>query len=116
MHDRYGSPGFLAAYNAGPGHYEEHLAGVHCRLKPKPICRSLRLSSLATWQLLVPSRICGYQQRRSLLCDLKVRTLLTRCRPSSNRAPTATSVHDISAIVPPATGLFVARSGAGGSR
>ena len=27
MHDRYGSPGFLAAYNAGPGRYEEYLAG-----------------------------------------------------------------------------------------
>jgi hypothetical protein len=24
MHDRYGSPGFLAAYNAGPGRYEEY--------------------------------------------------------------------------------------------
>lgn len=27
MHDRYGSPGFLAAYNAGPGRYEQYLAG-----------------------------------------------------------------------------------------
>ncbi|MBI0530288.1 lytic transglycosylase domain-containing protein [Sphingomonas sp. TX0522] len=27
MYDRYGSPGFLAAYNAGPGRYEQHLAG-----------------------------------------------------------------------------------------
>jgi len=26
MHDRYGSPGFLAAYNAGPARYEDHLA------------------------------------------------------------------------------------------
>jgi hypothetical protein len=26
LHDRYGSPGFLAAYNAGPGRYEHHLA------------------------------------------------------------------------------------------
>ncbi|WP_315792172.1 MULTISPECIES: lytic transglycosylase domain-containing protein [unclassified Bradyrhizobium] len=26
LHDRYGSPGFLAAYNAGPGRYERHLA------------------------------------------------------------------------------------------
>jgi len=26
MHDRYGSPGFLAAYNAGPKRYEEFLA------------------------------------------------------------------------------------------
>lgn len=25
MHDRYGSPGFLAAYNAGPRRYEEYL-------------------------------------------------------------------------------------------
>jgi hypothetical protein len=26
VHDRYGSPGFLAAYNAGPQRYEEYLA------------------------------------------------------------------------------------------
>lgn len=26
MYDRYGIPGFLAAYNAGPGRYENHLA------------------------------------------------------------------------------------------
>jgi soluble lytic murein transglycosylase-like protein len=28
MHNRYGSPGFLAAYNAGPERYEEYLAGI----------------------------------------------------------------------------------------
>lgn len=27
LHDRYGSPGFLAAYNAGPARYEDYLAG-----------------------------------------------------------------------------------------
>jgi membrane-bound lytic murein transglycosylase MltF len=26
LYDRYGSPGFLAAYNAGPARYEDHLA------------------------------------------------------------------------------------------
>jgi Transglycosylase SLT domain len=26
LYDRYGAPGFLAAYNAGPGRYEQHLA------------------------------------------------------------------------------------------
>jgi soluble lytic murein transglycosylase-like protein len=26
LHDRYGNPGFLAAYNAGPARYEAHLA------------------------------------------------------------------------------------------
>jgi hypothetical protein len=25
LHDRYGEPGFLAAYNAGPGRYEDHV-------------------------------------------------------------------------------------------
>jgi soluble lytic murein transglycosylase-like protein len=25
LYDRYGAPGFLAAYNAGPGRYERHL-------------------------------------------------------------------------------------------
>lgn len=28
LYDRYGSPGFLAAYNAGPQRYDEYLAGV----------------------------------------------------------------------------------------
>ncbi len=28
MHDRYGPAGFLAAYNAGPGRWQDHLAGV----------------------------------------------------------------------------------------
>lgn len=27
LHDRYGARGFLAAYNAGPGRYEDHLSG-----------------------------------------------------------------------------------------
>lgn len=27
LHDKYGSPGFLAAYNAGPGRYDEYLVG-----------------------------------------------------------------------------------------
>lgn len=26
LYDRYGAPGFLAAYNAGPGRYDDHLA------------------------------------------------------------------------------------------
>lgn len=28
MYDRYGAPGFLGAYNAGPGRWEEHLTGA----------------------------------------------------------------------------------------
>lgn len=32
LRDRYGAPGYLAAYNAGPGRYEESLAG-----RPLPV-------------------------------------------------------------------------------
>jgi hypothetical protein len=42
LHDRYGSPGFLAAYNAGPGRYEEHLAG-----RPLPAETQAYLQKLA---------------------------------------------------------------------
>ena len=42
MHDRYGSPGFLAAYNAGPGRYEEYLAG-----RPLPAETRAYVSTLA---------------------------------------------------------------------
>src|SRR3546814_20236377 len=35
MHDRYGSPGFLAAYHAGPRRYEPHLAGRPLPAEPR---------------------------------------------------------------------------------
>jgi hypothetical protein len=43
MHDRYGEPGFLAAYNAGPGRYEEYLY----RHRPLPAETTAYLAKLA---------------------------------------------------------------------
>lgn len=40
--DRYGAQGFLAAYNAGPGRYEQHLAGRP--LPPETIAYVAKLS------------------------------------------------------------------------
>ena len=45
MHDRYGDAGFLAAYNAGPGRYEEFRAGGR-RLPSETILYTARLGSL----------------------------------------------------------------------
>ena len=42
LYDRYGSPGFLAAYNAGPERYEEYLAG-----RPLPRETSAYVAKLA---------------------------------------------------------------------
>lgn len=118
LHDRYGSPGFLAAYNAGPGRYEEYLAG-----------RALPAEAEAYLQKLAP--IIGG--------DVAASTTVVKLRPSaralfavlsetpknfaspplrrvSDRPPIAVSGHSISAIVPTATGLFVTRSDAEGRR
>lgn len=42
LHDRYGAPGFLAAYNAGPGRYEASLAG-----RPLPLETRLYVARLS---------------------------------------------------------------------
>jgi hypothetical protein len=44
LHDRYGEPGFLAAYNAGPGRYEDFLY----RHRPLPAETTAYLARLAS--------------------------------------------------------------------
>jgi hypothetical protein len=118
LRDRYGSPGFLAAYNAGPARYEEHLAG-----------RPLPAETRAYLEKLVPvigSDIAGLRavaklqsSAASLFVVRSDRSIAAEQAPPERlpkRVPTATSIHDISAIVPHATGLFVARSDAGEPR
>ncbi|MET4804671.1 soluble lytic murein transglycosylase-like protein [Bradyrhizobium sp. LB11.1] len=118
LRDRYGAPGFLAAYNAGPARYEEHLAG-----------RPLPAETQAYLQKLVPvigSDIAASSAVASLRSSLGALFVERSQRSETalwgqpghppNRAPSAISVHDISAIAPQATGLFVASSVAGGSR
>ncbi|MDN5005523.1 lytic transglycosylase domain-containing protein [Bradyrhizobium sp. GCM10027634] len=116
--DRYGSPGFLAAYNAGPTRYEEHLAG-----RPLPAETQMYLQKLVP---IIGGDIAGSSAvaslRPSAVALFVVRsessTTAARLPPGrpTNRAPTAVSVHDISAIAPRTTGLFVLRSDAAGSR
>jgi membrane-bound lytic murein transglycosylase B len=45
LHDRYGAPGFLAAYNAGPARYEDHLA----MRRPLPAETRAYVAALAPW-------------------------------------------------------------------
>ncbi|WP_249148688.1 lytic transglycosylase domain-containing protein [Bradyrhizobium jicamae] len=118
LHDRYGSPGFLAAYNAGPARYEEHLAG-----RPLPAETQIYLQKLAP---IIGGDICGSCAVASLrpsggaLFVVRTESSTTAARLQlgrpTNRAPAAVSVHDISAIAPETTGLFVLRYDAGGSR
>jgi hypothetical protein len=118
LRDRYGSPGFLAAYNAGPARYEEHLAG-----RPLPAETQAYLQKLAP---IIDSDITAYSAVASLRSSAEALFLARSessqiaARPQPGRSPKpaspAASVHDISALVPQATGLFVARDDARGSR
>jgi hypothetical protein len=118
LHDQYGSPGFLAAYNAGPARYEEHLAG-----RPLPAETHAYLEKLAP---MIGSDIAGFRAVAKLRSsaaslfvvrsDRSITADQAQLERPPKRVPTAASIHDISAIVPHATGLFVARSDAGEPR
>lgn len=113
LRDRYGAPGLFAAYNAGPARYGEHLAG-----------RPLPAETQAYLQKLVPgigsdiaiSSAASLRSSAGALFVVRPEGPKSAARRPPKRAPTIASVHDVSAIVPQATGLFVARSDAGGAQ
>jgi hypothetical protein len=115
LRDRFGAPGFLAAYNAGPARYEEHLAGG-----PLPAETQAYLQKLAPIignDIAASSEVAILQPSAATLFVVRSESSKTAARlrlgHPPNRAPTTASVHDISAIVPQAPGLFVARSDVG---
>ncbi len=120
MHDRYGSPGFLAAYNAGPGRYEDY----RDRHRPLP-------SETLTYAAALLPAIGGDDDATPLLAAVPDSLTWTRApifiaRPSDTQsadqptakqppqdAPPDIAVRDVSAIVPQSAGLFVALPAAG---
>ena len=122
MHDRYGSPGFLAAYNAGPGRYEEYLAG-----RPLPAETRAYVAALAPIiggaDALAPVTVATADPNawtRSPLfivqSERAATAVSTTGDSASNETPAATPVRDVTAIAPQSAGLFVARNGEGGPR
>jgi hypothetical protein len=117
LHDRYGSPGFLAAYNAGPRRYEDYLDGR----------RSLPSETVAYVATLLPL-IEGNDSARSAIRAISglspwMKAPLFLGKSNSHRAinhptpiRTATdttivaATRDLSAIAPRSDGLFVALS------
>ena len=118
LHDRYGSPGFLAAYNAGPGRYEEHLAG-----RPLPAETRAYVATLAP--LIGGGEITGpvavavadpLSWTRAPLFVAQAERTSSADAVQSNDIPTATPMPDVPAIAPQSGGLFVARAETGGPR
>ncbi len=116
MHDRYGSPGFLAAYNAGPQRYDEYLAGG----------RALPAETRAYVATLAP--LVGGEPFESVtaiapdpLAWTRSPLFVVHANGNANAAPsqeqrapgdnaTAPRARDAAALSPRSSGLFVAQA------
>jgi len=122
MYDRYGSPGFLAAYNAGPGRYEAYLAG-----RPLPAETRAYVAALVPFfgggELPGVITVAAADPRAWTRAPLFIKRAggTTAVDPAQTEgppddAPAATPARETSAIVPQSAGLFVARSVSGDPR
>jgi soluble lytic murein transglycosylase-like protein len=114
LHDRYGEPGFLAAYNAGPARYEQHLASG----QPLPSETQNYVATLTP--IVAGEHIDGAVVARSITqpwteAELFVarsgssRTTMALSSATHDRQqPARTSVADWTALAPQSAGLFVA--------
>lgn len=122
MHDRYGSPGFLAAYNAGPGRYEDYLAG-----RPLPAETRAYVATLAPivggGELAGPVMVAAADP----LAWTRAPLFVVQSTGSGPAAPVQSegAPGDVTAAAPPrdqdpvasrTDGLFVARNVPGGPR
>ena len=122
MYDRYGSPGFLAAYNAGPGRYEEYLAGRPLPAETRAYVAAL-LPIFGGGDLPGAVTVAAADPRAWTRAPLFITRAggTTAVDPAQTEsppddAPAATPARETSAIVPQSSGLFVARSDGGGPR
>ena len=115
LYDRYGSPGWIAAYNAGPGRYEEWLKGRPLPAETRAYVAAVA-PSLGDGNTPAPILIAATDPlawtRAPLFVAPSART--TAADPSSIERPsddadTTPGVRDVSAIAPQSGGLFVAR-------
>ncbi|WP_374658354.1 lytic transglycosylase domain-containing protein [Phenylobacterium sp.] len=120
MYDRYGSPGFLAAYNAGPGRYEDY----RDRSRPLPSETVAYVAQLlpliggddpAMPVLAATPEAPAWTQAPLFIARLDD---AGKAAPVASNAPSTgtprpVSVRDMSAIAPQSRGLFVAVSTTG---
>ncbi len=121
LFDRYGSPGWIAAYNAGPGRYEASLKGrtlpSETRAYVALVAQSLDAKRPSESILAAPSNAVIWTQAPLFIAQNATRQTaipIPEKRPSS-QAQATTEVRDVSAIEPQSDGLFVARASTGGT-
>ena len=119
LHDRYGSPGFLAAYNAGPARYEAYLAGRPLPAETRAYVAALAplAGGRAITRPLGVTTVEAIPWKRAWLFvgqpDREKTVAAVPVKPLPNDLGTAAAVSDVVAIAPGPAGLFVARAADG---
>ena len=119
MYDRYGWPGFLAAYNAGPRRYEEYLAGRPLPAETRAYVAAL-VPSFGGGDLPGAITVAAADPRAWTRGPLFVAhadnisgVVPAQTERHLDDAPAAAPVQETSAITPQSAGLFVTRSVSG---
>ena len=123
MHDRYGSPGFLAAYNAGPGRYEEYLAGgralpAETRAYVAALAPLVGGGEIAGTVTVATADPLAWTRAPLFIARADGTTSADRVQTGgrSEDSPAAAPLREVSGIMAQSTGLFVVRPDAGGPR
>lgn len=115
--DRYGTPGWIAAYNAGPGRYEASLNGRPLPLETRAYVATVSpaISGGDAASPIVVASVDPFAWTRAPLfiaqADRKPAADSVPAGGSTDASPDAPSVRDVSAIAPQSDGLFVVRAG-----
>jgi len=113
LHDRYGSPSFLAAYNAGPARYEDHLATG----RPLPAETRAYVALLAPLigtgatdeaaTVAIAARSWTEAPLFTVRADDHTAADQPAAEPHADHHATDTSAQDLTALAPQSEGLFV---------
>lgn len=121
MHDRYGSPGFLAAYNAGPGRYDEYLASGRALPAETRAYVAALAPVVGSGEIAGPITVAAADPfawtRAPLFIAHSGNTTASdpaQTESRSSEAPSPPPVREASAAAPQSSSLFVARSDRGG--
>ncbi|MGD9837745.1 MAG: transglycosylase SLT domain-containing protein [Phycisphaerales bacterium] len=122
LFDRSGSPGWIAAYNAGPGRYEDSLKGrplpAETRAYVAIVAPSLGGGDAAGPIMVAAADPLAWTRAPLFIAQSERRPAAdpVPAGRSSDDATTTPTVRDVPAIVPQSGGLFVARAGEGAVR